>query len=112
MTVRAIACACGMALAVCTSAWAEQDIGDADVGFQIAAEGCAFCHAILPEDAESPLPRAPRFEDIANTPGMTSRALVVWMRTSHPFRTMPHIVLDRDELEDVIAYIRSLRHRQ
>lgn len=112
MTVRALACSFAMALALSTSAWAEQDIGDAEAGFQIAAEACAFCHAVLPEEAESPLPRAPRFEDIANTPGMTSRALVVWMRTSHPFRTMPHIVLERDELDDVIAYIRSLQVRQ
>jgi mono/diheme cytochrome c family protein len=95
-----------------SSASAEQDIGDPLVGFEIAAESCAFCHAVLPEQAQSPLPGATRFEDIANTPGMTARALYVWMRTSHPLRTMPLIVLEREELGDVIAYIRSLSHQQ
>ena len=50
-----------------------------------------------------PLP----FEDVANTPGVTEMALYAWLTTSHP--TMPDIVLDKDELRDVVAYILSLK---
>ena len=32
---------------------------------------------------------APTFDDIANVPGMTSRALIVALRTSH--RSMPNL---------------------
>jgi mono/diheme cytochrome c family protein len=94
------------------TASAEEEIGDPVAGFFVAAEACAFCHAILPEEPDSPIPQATRFQAIAGTPGMTERALVVWLTTSHPFRTMPHLILEPEELRNVIAYIRSLRHQQ
>jgi hypothetical protein len=95
-----------------TTASAEEGIGDSVEGFFVAAELCSYCHAILPEEPESPLPQATRFHIIADTPGMTERALIVWLTTSHPFRTMPHLILEPEELRNVVAYIISLRHEQ
>jgi mono/diheme cytochrome c family protein len=95
-----------------TTASAQEGIGDPVAGFSVAAELCSFCHAILPEEPESPLPQATRFQTIADTPGMTERALVVWLTTSHPFRTMPHLILEPEDLRNVVAYIHSLGHRQ
>ena len=54
----------------------------------------------------SPLPQAPTFQSVADTPGMTELALTVWMQSSHP--TMPNIMLKPDELRNVVAYIHSL----
>jgi hypothetical protein len=44
---------------------------------------------------------------VANTPGMTATALAISLTTAH--RTMPNIVLDRQELDNIIAYITSLK---
>jgi hypothetical protein len=50
---------------------------------------------------------APRFEDIANTPGMTAIALAAWFRTSH--ETMPNVVVKDADMANVIQYIISLK---
>ena len=57
----------------------------------------------------SPLPEAPTFQSVADTPGMTEMALTVWLQSSHP--TMPNIVLKQDDLRNVVAYIRSLEKK-
>lgn len=85
-----------------------QQIGDAEKGLQYALEVCSECHAVRPEQPLSPLPEAPRFEDVANTPGMTAIALTAWFQTSHP--TMPNITMTHAEISDVIEYILSLRN--
>ncbi len=61
---------------------------------------------MLANENMSPLPQAPTFQSVADTPGMTEMALTVWMQSSHP--TMPNIILKSDELRNVVAYIRSL----
>jgi hypothetical protein len=58
------------------------------------------------EEVGKPLP----FEDIANTPGVTEAALYVWLTSSHP--TMPDIVLEKEDLRNVVAYILSLKKDQ
>jgi hypothetical protein len=52
----------------------------------------------------------PAFREIANTPGMTARAIRVFLTSSHP--KMPNLILTPEEIADVSAYILSLRdHR-
>ena len=53
------------------------------------------------------MPKATRFREVADRPGITGTALRVWMETSHP--TMPNIILEQDDLRNVVAYIRSLK---
>ena len=62
---------------------------------------------MLGTDATSPNKQAPPFKSIANTPGMSVTALTVWSRTSHP--TMPNFVIAPEDMDDLIAYILSLR---
>jgi mono/diheme cytochrome c family protein len=86
--------------------------GDPGAGAVYAQQVCAKCHAI-DRTGSSPEPTAPPFKDVANTPGMTATALAVFLTTNmHQPRTattMPNIVLDRQELDNIIAYITSLK---
>jgi hypothetical protein len=51
----------------------------------------------------SPDAAAPRFEDIANSPGMTATAISVALQTT-PHRTMPNVRLNRDDLSNLVTY--------
>ena len=73
----------------------------------MARQICSECHTVDRSQAPSPNPASPRFETIANVPGMTAAALTVALQTSH--RTMPNVMLNPEELRNVIAYILSLR---
>jgi tetratricopeptide (TPR) repeat protein len=88
----------------------DQDIGDARKGLSYAQKVCATCHNVLRTEAASPNSRAPAFKRIANTPGMSITALTVWSRTTHP--TMPNIVIEPNDMDDLIAYILSLRDQR
>ena len=47
------------------------------------------------------------FRDVADTPGMTRTALRAFLLTSHP--KMPNLILTPEQMDDVTAYILSLR---
>ena len=83
---------------------------DVEAGAAYAGEVCAACHAVLANEQHSPLPQAPNFQSVADTPGMTELALSVWLQSSHP--TMPNIILEQDDMRNVIAYIRSLKKKE
>lgn len=85
------------------------EIGDARKGLAYAGKACAQCHTVTGADTPSPNPKAPRFRQIANTPGMTVTALTVWSRTTHA--TMPNLVIAPSDMDDLIAYILSLKSR-
>lgn len=82
---------------------------DVAAGAAYAKEVCSPCHAVLPNEQISPLPQAPTFQKVADTPGMTEMALTVWLQSSHP--TMPNIILKQDDLRNVVAYITSLKSK-
>ena len=86
-----------------------QEIGSVQEGRQLAREVCAECHAIDNAASGSANPNAPTFKVIANTPGMTSAALTVALQTTH--MTMPNFVIKGDALQNIIAYILSLKER-
>lgn len=82
-------------------------IGNPSEGARIALEECAVCHAVGPGDEDSPDPTAPAFAAVADMTSTTRQALYVFLNTVHP--TMPNLVLSRQESDDLIAYILSLR---
>lgn len=84
-----------------------EDVGNVANGLAYARAHCAECHAVGVRDDVVINFDAPNFVDVANTPGMTSRALAVWLQTSHP--TMPNFLLPAEAKDDVIAYIMSLK---
>jgi tetratricopeptide (TPR) repeat protein len=87
-----------------------QDVGDARKGLVYAQHVCAECHNVLRSEAASPNKQAPPFKKIAETPGMSVTALTVWSRTSHP--TMPNFVIEPADMDDLIAYVLSLREKK
>jgi mono/diheme cytochrome c family protein len=89
------------------SAGGADDPGDPQAGFEYAQAVCSGCHAISAE--RSPLPQATRFREVADRPGMTGTALRVWLETHHP--TMPNIVVEKNDMLNVVAYILSLKGR-
>ncbi len=84
-----------------------QPFGNALNGRDYAKANCADCHAIEANGIKSPDPRAPKFETIANTPGMTETALTVWLYSPH--RNMPQILVRGRDLDDLAAYMQSLK---
>jgi mono/diheme cytochrome c family protein len=96
-------------LIAAATAGEAQERGDTRKGRSFARRVCAECHAVLPSKTISPNAKAPTFKAVANTPGMTATALAVWLRTSHP--TMPNLIIDPEDMDDVIAYILSLRDK-
>ena len=89
------------------AAAAAQDLGNAKLGKEYAERVCAECHDVEARGEISPNPDAPSFQSVADTTGMSARALVVWLQTSHP--TMPNLILKPDDMDNVIAYIMSLK---
>jgi mono/diheme cytochrome c family protein len=83
-----------------------QRIGNAGQGRRVAHADCAQCHGV-DRDSYSNNLAAPAFDDIANIPGMTSRALIVALQTSH--RSMPNLIIKGRDAEDLVAYILSLK---
>ena len=83
------------------------DMGDPNRGLVYAKKACSECHAVEKGEV-SPDIKAPNFSAIADSPGMTERALVVWLQSSH-HATMPNFIIAPDDLDNVVAYIMSLR---
>jgi mono/diheme cytochrome c family protein len=84
-----------------------QDASRSEAGSVLARRICSECHAVDRKLVPSPNSAAPRFETIANVPGMTAIALSVALQRSH--KTMPNIILNADELRDIVSYILSLQ---
>lgn len=84
-----------------------QDLGDAKSGLTYADGVCAECHAVKKGQRVSPHERAPAFEVVANSRGMTEMALRVWFQSPHP--SMPNLRLTEKLSDDLIAYILSLK---
>ena len=86
---------------------AAQDMAAVKRGLDYANRVCSECHAVAPGQRTSPKAKAPSFQSVADTPGMTDMAINVWLHTSHP--TMPNLILNADQTADLAAYIRTLR---
>jgi mono/diheme cytochrome c family protein len=100
-----IAIAIVVSTALISHAFAHEP-GDIKRGAALADSVCAQCHAVRAGQLRSPDPMAPSFTSVAKTPGMTDRALRVWLQSSHP--TMPNFILSSKERNDVVVYIMSL----
>lgn len=79
---------------------------EASPGERLAREVCAECHAVELGSFWSPNPDAPAFQELADTPGINPMTIRVWLQSPH--RTMPLLVLDEAEIDDISTYILSL----
>ncbi len=85
-----------------------QEIGNAEEGHAFARTICVVCHGVEADSTTSPHRSAPTFRRIAAEPGMTAMALAVVLQNPH--REMPDLILKRDDMANVIAYILSLQN--
>lgn len=89
----------------------SQQLGNVQAGLAYARAHCGECHGVEKENGDfSPNINAPDFSEVANTPGMTERALIVWLQTPHP--TMPNFMIPEDVRDNLVAYIMSLKTPQ
>jgi mono/diheme cytochrome c family protein len=85
------------------------ELGNATAGLEYARKVCADCHAV-DNDTVMLFSQVPSFQEVADTEGMTPRALVVWLSTSHP--NMPDLIIPPDDMDNLVAYIMSLRTKK
>ena len=79
---------------------------DAANGAQLARQWCANCH-VIGNNSAGPVPQGPpSFQMIAHS-AMTADQLRAFL--SHPHGAMPDLSLTRAEIDDLIAYINTLR---
>ena len=94
------------ALLAATPALAQVPTGDVPAGREIAKTWCANCHVV-----DSSPTRAgdavPSFPAIAALKATTVLSLQAYLQTPHP--RMPNYQLSRQQIDDVSAYILSLR---
>jgi mono/diheme cytochrome c family protein len=98
--------ALGIAIGLAAVAASAQTIGDPAAGRRLAQAWCSECHAIGPKVVDG-FKRAPDFAEIAQRPKTTPLSLNVFLRSNHD--NMPNLILKRDEADDIVAYILSLK---
>jgi mono/diheme cytochrome c family protein len=92
--------------------WAQQvaaQNGDIAAGQKLAETWCSSCHVVGPAPDRGTSNGAPTFSAIAQMPSTTPLSLRAFLQTPHA--QMPDLHLSRDEIDDVGAYILSLRHK-
>jgi mono/diheme cytochrome c family protein len=94
------------ATAICLAAVsAASAAGDAQSGQRLAERWCAACHVVARSGSGSDT--APPFAEIAARKPFDEGMLRAWLTAPHP--PMPNPSLSRREIDDVIAYLASLR---
>jgi mono/diheme cytochrome c family protein len=88
-----------------------QDQASLSAGRRIASAQCGRCHAI-DRQGDSLNPRAPRFRDLAAKYPLDDlrEALAEGMIVGHP-ALMPKITLTPAQIDDLIAYMKTLQPR-
>lgn len=91
------------------SAGQEEGIPAAYRGAAVAGQVCSQCHDIGASQPPTMNIGAPTFHDIATRPASTVEGLAAWMQANHP--KMPNYLFVSSELNDLAAYIMSLREQ-
>ena len=81
-------------------------VNAAERGNALAERVCSNCHLVSDQQAKA-VADVPSFREIANTPNLTEGEIMA--RIVIPKHPMPVIPLTKHELEDLAAYIMSLR---
>jgi mono/diheme cytochrome c family protein len=86
---------------------AQMTPGDPLQGHQLASELCKTCHLVDAGDRGVFLDGSPSLQDVADAPDTTELGLRVFFQTPHG--SMPDLILSDAEVDDLIAYILSLK---
>jgi mono/diheme cytochrome c family protein len=84
-----------------------QDAGDPAAGHKLAQTWCANCHVIDTAQRQGTSSGAPPFPAVARMKSTTFMGLRAFLQTPHD--RMPDLHLTRNEIDDVAAYILSLK---
>ena len=79
---------------------------DAERGRELALRWCVACHVV--DEKEPGGDAGPAFASVVNRLGRTEDELRGWLSDPHP--PMPDMNLSAVEIDDILAYILSLRH--
>ena len=93
---------------IALSANAQVPVGDPDSGGVIARTWCANCHAVEARPTQGG-DAVPSFSAIAAMPSTTALSLTAFLQTPHG--RMPNFQLGRQQIDDAVAYILSLKGR-
>jgi mono/diheme cytochrome c family protein len=88
-------------------ALAQPEPGDARAGQRLAVTWCANCHQVAPGGPGPANDAAASFAAIVAMPSTTSMSLRVFLQSPHG--NMPDYRLTREQMDDVVAYLLSLR---
>jgi len=100
-----------LAMALSSGAALGAEPGDSARGLSYAKKFCAGCHGIEAKDQSSPNSEAPTFKAVANSTGMSSTALTLWMQSPHLHLSMPELIVPVEDRDDLIAYILGVKDR-
>lgn len=81
--------------------------GDAEAGRQTAERLCTSCHVSDTSSSQSVPAGVPTLRAIANRPEQTAERVAGMLIDPHP--PMPNTRVTREEINDVVAYLQSLR---
>jgi cytochrome c len=76
-------------------------------GRAIAQRWCSSCHDIGAGDTRTAKDVAPTFESVSRRPKLSREHLETWIGNPHP--PMPNLHLTREEIENLVDYIESLK---
>lgn len=76
-------------------------------GLELAQKFCKSCHIIAAQGGETAPVGPPSFPSIANKPEQTRERIIGALVSPHP--PMPDMHLTNDEMQDIIAYLDTLR---
>lgn len=80
--------------------------GDPEAGHVLAQTWCAQCHIVEASQTKAS-DVAPPFAQIANDPAKSRSSIELWLADPHP--PMPKLSLTRKQIDDLTAYIESLK---
>ena len=109
MRLPALVIAVALAIVLATGAVAQSDQspGDRQAGRAIATGSCSECHLVPGGPAPTSRRQGPPFVEIANLPTSTAPGLRSLLRAPHA--GMPMFRFTDKELDDIVAYLLSLR---
>ena len=88
-------------------AWAAGDTTVTAAGQRLAQQWCAECHVVTGLEAPPAIDDVPTFRTVANDPSVTELSLRAFLKTPHP--PMPNFILAREQMDEIVAYILSLK---
>jgi mono/diheme cytochrome c family protein len=90
-----------------TAAIAQTTAGDANAGHRFALASCSGCHLVDDQQKKPAVDGVPSYQSLANDASKTPERLRTFLASPHG--AMPPLSLSRQEIDDVVAYIGTLK---